>query len=242
LSIERLALGLREAIPAASLVLITDAVHDQRLGDLVLMGPNARSWPALPGEVLCLSATGPTELPVATPFGRLVTDGLAGAADASGDGAVTSGELVRFVQVQMSAAVGAVAHPVESGAAAPDMVLARVRRGPADFPDYQPERTRVRQRRAAGAAVAGLGAALGFAGLGFYLDALKVYPYVQDDPRERLDPEPGQTYQGLRDRYQRDWLLVPITFAASGTLLASGGALLVWPAPGGVGVGVQARF
>jgi hypothetical protein len=240
LAVSDLARRLREAVPGSQLVLLTDAVHDQRLGDLVLMGPNARNWPDLTGEFLSLSASGPRELPAGTPFGPLVRDGLAGAADASSDGLVTSGELVRFVQAEMAIAVGDQAHPVEGGNAGPNLPLAKVQRGPADFPAYQHDRRWWNPRRTGGAVLAGLGLGAGAVGLGLLYDANNIRVYV--DPDDRLPPPEGETYQSLLARYHRDATFQTIAYIAGGALLLTGGTLLVWPTPEGVAVGVSTRF
>jgi hypothetical protein len=242
LAVSDLAQHLREAVPGAQLVILTDAVHDQRLGDLVLMGPNARTWPNLTGEFLSLSACGPRELPAETPFSLLVRDGLAGAADASGDGVVTSGELVRFVQAETAFIAGDAAHPVEGGDAGPNLALARVQRGPADFPAYIHERGWWTPRHIGGLVITGLGLGAGIAGLGLLHDANGIAPYVDPHPADRLPPPAGETYKSLLARYKRDAEYQKIAYIAGGALLLTGGTLVVWPTPDGVAVGVRTRF
>ncbi|MFH1465782.1 MAG: caspase family protein [Pseudomonadota bacterium] len=242
LPVSELARRLRDALPGVKLAILTDAVHDQRMGDLALMGPNAGSWPDLDCEFLALSATGPRELPAHTPFTRLLTDGLAGAADTSGDGLVTSGELVRFVQVQTEAAVGDAAHPIQGGNVGPDLALAQTQRSAEDFPDYHHKDRGPLVRRVGGGLTAAVGIGLGVGSWLLYRDAMDLYPYVVGDASERQAPPEGETYQHLRDRYVRDRWACPATAVAGGVLLATGGTLMVWPAPQGANVGVRFEF
>ncbi len=236
LSVESLSSRLRNALPVSSMVVITDAVHDMRLDDLVLMGPNAKSWSDITDEFFSLSASSPREIPGTTNFGQLVTDGLSGAADSSADGLVSANELHRFVLDHL---VGSKAHPAESGNYNPELSVAEVARGPQDFAAYGDSSRSARPRRITGAVLGAVGIGLAGGGLGLYLDGLQVYPYVGQN--ERPLPE-GMTIEQLTDRYDRDRLWSPILFAASAATLVTGGTLLVWPSPSGAMVGWSTQF
>ena len=160
ISVDELGSSLRNVLQVGSLVMITDAVHDMRLDDLVLVGPNAKSWPEAADEFFSLSACSPRELPGTTPFGELLTEGISGAADTSTDGAVTASELYRYLLDHMASS-GVKAHPAESGAYDPELVVAQVTKGPADFaPPVEPPPS-ARPRRIAGASLAALGVRAG---------------------------------------------------------------------------------
>jgi len=236
LSVESMSTQLRNTLPVGSLVVITDAVHDMRLGDLVLMGPNAKSWPDITDEFFSLSACSPREIAGETAFGQLVTDGLSGAADADLDGLVAAGELHRFV---LDNTRGDEAHPAESGSYNPSLAVAQVSRGPQDFAAYSEPEHNARPRRVTGAALGAVGIGLAGGGLRLYLDGLQIYPYVGQNERPLPD---GTTLGQLNDRYNRDRLWSPILFAASAATLVTGGTLLVWPRPAGAMVGWSTTF
>ncbi len=229
LAVAELGSSLRNSLRVGSLVMITDAVHDQQLDGLVLMGPNAKSWPDAADEFFSLSACSPKELPGATPFGRLLAEGVSGAADSETDGQVTAHELVRFLLDRMaSEAPGA--HPAESGSYNPGLVVATVSKGPADFgPPPPPEPRSAGPRRAVGAGLMGLGVGLVGGGVGFYLDGLGIQEQAKGDPV-------------LTKRYERDQLLSPLLIGAGAVSLVTGGVLVVLPSPSGASVAWTGRF
>jgi hypothetical protein len=234
LSVDELGSSLRNALQVASLVMITDAVHDQRLDDLVLVGPNAKSWPDLADEFFSLSACSPKEIPGETPFGALLGEGMSGAADSSGDGVVSASELHRYLLDRMASG-GFDAHPAESGTYNPELAVAWVSKGPADFappepePEPEPERNR---RRSAGVWAAAVGLGVTGSGAAFYFDGMKIYEQANS-------AAPGDP---VLERYERDKALAPVLMGIGAATMVTGGVLVVLPSPTGATVGVNLRF
>ncbi len=229
LSVAELGSSLRNNLRVGSLVMVTDAVRDQQLDGLVLMGPNAKSWPDAADEFFSLSACSPKELPGATPFGSLLAEGLAGAADRETDGRVTASELYRFLLDRMAAEISD-AHPAESGSYNPGLVVAEVSKGPPDFaPPPIPPRT---GRRTAGIWAASVGLGLVGSGAAFYIDGLQIYEQANADDAP----------QKILDRYARDQRWAPILLGAGAVTMVTGGVLVALPTQGGVTLSWSGRF
>ena len=231
ISVDELASSLRNTLQVGSLVMVTDAVHDMRLDDLVLVGPNAKSWPDAADEFFSLSACSPKELPGATPFGEHFAEGISGAADSSGDGAVTAGELYRYVLDRMDAS-GVKAHPAESGAYNPSLVVAQVDQGPQDFVEAPQPVPSAKPRRVAGIWMAAVGLGVTGSGAALYFDGRSIYTEAGS---------PGAD-QALVDRYARDQRWAPVLLGVGAASLVTGGVLVVLPTPTGATVGVSLRF
>ncbi len=230
--VDELGSSLRNSLQVGSLVMVTDAVHDMRLNDLVLMGPNAKSWSEASDEFFSLSACSPKELPGPTGFGALFVEGISGAADTATDGQVTASELYRFLLDRMASSE-VKAHPAESGSYNPGLVIAQVSKGPADFgPPPEPTGPSGRGRRIAGVSMAAVGVGLAGAGLGLYLDGASIY---EDAGKLNADPS-------IVARYERDKLWAPRLIGAGGALLVPGVVLVVLPTPTSAAVGVSVRF
>jgi len=240
ISVDELGSKLRNQLQVGSLVMVTDAVHDMRLDDLVLVGPNAKSWPEAADEFFSLSACSPKEIPGETPFGALFADGISGAADSTTDGEVTASELYRYV-IDKMAASSVKAHPAESGAYNPELVVARVTKTPQDFEPVAAEPVRsAKPRRIAGASLAVVGLGLAGGGLGLYLDGVSIYDEASVPMTDQVeDPAALQAY---KDRYARDQKWAPVLIGAGAASLVTGGVLVVLPAPGGATVGVSMSF
>lgn len=231
ISVDDLGGALRNNLQVGSLVMVTDAVHDMRLDDLVLMGPNAKSWPEAAGEFFSLSACSPKQLPGATPFGAVFTDGISGAADIDVDGAVTASELYRYVLDQVAAS-GVKANPAESGSYDPALVVAQVSKGPADFAPPVEAPPSGKGRRVAGIVLASVGLGVTGSGAALYVDALKIYEEANADDAGKA----------IKERYLRDQRLAPVLMGAGAACLVTGGVLVVMPTPTGVSVGVSFDF
>jgi hypothetical protein len=232
IGVEALGGELRNSLQVGSLTVVTDAVHDTRLDDLVLMGPNAKSWPQAADEFFSLSACSPKQLPGDTPFGALFTDAISGAADADSDGAVSASELYRYLLDQMAASE-VKAHPAESGAYDPALVVAVVTKGPADFaPPVEPAPPSARPRRVAGIWLASVGLGVTGSGAAFYFDGRQIF----------ADASKPNADQALKDRYARDQLWAPVLIGAGAASMVTGGVLLVLPTPTGVSVGLSLDF
>lgn len=124
------ALRLRDFAPELSrkldgvnLVIVTDAAHPGAANGVPMMGPSAESWPTLPGNVFLLSAASPGETAPDGIFGPLLVAGLAGAADADGDGRVTAGEIYRYLRTEEARKTHDAVHPAQRGTYDPSLVL-----------------------------------------------------------------------------------------------------------------------
>ncbi len=222
ISVADLARRIAGELDVAALVVVTDAAHDARLGDLVLLGPQAKSWPDITSEFFSLSASSPKEIPPANSFHRYLADGLRGAADSSGDGAVSAHELHRFVQDQMESEVGNKSHPAESGTYNPSLVVSHVGQGPDAFPQYGGEKPG-RKRRIAGAGLLALAGGLGIGSLVFYADGKQVEQQLEEPLAD------GVNEDDLVARHERDLKLnIALGVSAAAPALV-GGALLLWP-------------
>ena len=232
IAVDELSSSLRNSPRVGSLVMVTDAVHDMRLGDLVLVGPNAKSWPDAVDEFFSLSACSPREIPATTPFGEILAQGMAGDADTSTNGAVSASELFRYMLDGMAAS-GVKAHPAEAGTYDPELVVARVRKGPHDFaPPPEPEPRSARPRRMVGAGLTGLGVGVAGGGVAFYFHGRSNYQAANAPDADA----------SLVRRYQRDQRWAPILLASGGATVLTGGVLLVIPSPTGATVGVSLDF
>ncbi len=239
ISVSQLGASLRNRLDVGSLAILTDAVHNQSLNDLLLLGPHARSWDAITDELFCLSATAPKEVPPPTPFGRLVTDGLRGAAETSGDGQVSAAELYRFVLDQTAAELGNKARPTEAGSYDPGLVLSQVTQSAEAFGDYTDSRPRGGARRIAGGALLGVGVALGAGSLVFFLDGHQLDPYVNDGQRPL--PE-GASLASMNARYDRDVRWHTALGISAAGFAAVGGTLVFIPTRDTVSVGWSTSF
>lgn len=232
ISVDELSASLRNALQVGSLMIVTDAVHDMSLDDLVLVGPNAKSWPEAADEFFSLSACSPKEIPGETPFGALLAEGISGAADADTSGTISASELYRFMLDRMDAS-GVKAHPAESGSYNPELVVAQVSKGPADFaPPPAPLPPSAKPRRVAGGAILAAGLGLAGGGLYYYLDGLKIH----------ADANADDASSELVEQYQRDQRLAPVLLGVGGAAAVTGGVLVVLPAPKGVSLGYTLRF
>ena len=231
IGVEELGGALRNSLQVGSLVMVTDAVHDMRLDDLVLMGPNAKSWPEAASEFFSLSACSPKHLPGSTPFGAQFTDGISGAADADTSGTVSASELYRYVLDRMGAS-GVKAYPAESGSYNPELVVAEVTKGPADFAPPPEPTPSGKPRRVAGIVLASVGLGVTGSGAAMYFDGRQIF---EDASKPNAD-------QDLKARYARDQRWAPVLIGVGAASTVTGGVMVVLPSPTGVSVGLSFDF
>lgn len=115
---------LARRLDGVNLIFITDAAHAGSASGVELLGPSAKSFPSLPGNVFLLSAAGPQETAPEGLFVPLLVEGLSGSADSNGDGAVTASELHRYLLVRAAVVSGDKVHPAEAGSYDPGLVVA----------------------------------------------------------------------------------------------------------------------
>lgn len=115
---------LARRLDGVNLIFVTDAAHAGSASGVELLGPSAKSFPNLPGNVFLLSAAGPQETAPEGLFVPLLVEGLSGSADSNQDGAVTASELHRYLLVRAAVVSGDRVHPAEAGSYDPGLVVA----------------------------------------------------------------------------------------------------------------------
>lgn len=93
ISVRDLTALLQKWVPASRYVVITDAAHEGSLNNLALLGPTGNDWPVIGNQSFVMSSTAPRQVSVAGVFSKAFIEGISGAADTNGDGAVTGSEL-----------------------------------------------------------------------------------------------------------------------------------------------------
>jgi hypothetical protein len=121
--LEELAASLRDGIAAGSLVVLTDLSHPGSLEGLALMGPSPDQWPTLGRPSMVVSASSPREPSRPGALAEAVAGGVAGRADSSSDGVVTSGELFRHLMRTIPSATGDTQHPTVSASHDPTFTV-----------------------------------------------------------------------------------------------------------------------
>ncbi len=124
--VSALAAALRASIRAGRVVVATDAARAGSLGGLALLGPQPDQWPTLGRSSLVVASTGPREVGAPHAFGEAFVEALGAVADTSGDGRVTSGELLRHLVRAVPQATGQAQHPTAQADHDPSFEVARV--------------------------------------------------------------------------------------------------------------------
>ncbi|MCP4803963.1 MAG: caspase family protein [Proteobacteria bacterium] len=114
LSVKSFGESLPQWLQAGSYAIVTDAAHDERLGELALVGPVANSWPDLGSNTMLLSATSTGEFGAEGVFSGHFIDAITGGADTNKDGTVTAAELHRYVLIAVPRVVSG-QNPAVSG-------------------------------------------------------------------------------------------------------------------------------
>ena len=130
LHLQDLATALVQKTHGVDLVIVTDAAHDGAANGVAMMGPSAKSWPPVLGNVFLLSAAAPEEVAPDGMFVPLLVEGMRGGADANLDGQVTASELHRHLLVAVAEATGDTVHPAEAGRYDPNLVVSKASRAP----------------------------------------------------------------------------------------------------------------
>lgn len=119
-----LAAALQHGVRAGHILMVTDAAHAGTLEDVALIGPSPDQWPEMLQASMVLASAGPREMSQPGAFAEAFVAGLGGRADASGEGQVSSGELVRYLVESVPAATGDRQHPTVSALYDPTIVIA----------------------------------------------------------------------------------------------------------------------
>jgi hypothetical protein len=122
--VAELALALQQGVRAGHILVVTDASHAGTLEDVALMGPTPDQWPEALQASMVLASSGPREIAQASVFAEAFVTALGGRADASGEGQVSSGELVRHLVESVPGATGDHQHPTVSALYDPTIVIA----------------------------------------------------------------------------------------------------------------------
>lgn len=126
-----LAASLTGGIQAGSIVVVTDTSHEGSIQDLALMGPSPDQWPSFARPAMVLSASGPREPARPNALAEAFAGAVAGRADTSGDGSVSSGELYRHLVRMVPAATNDAQHPTVNAAHDPTFEIAQLNAGDA---------------------------------------------------------------------------------------------------------------
>lgn len=121
--VDELASALQQGVHAGHMLVVTDTSHAGTLEDVALMGPSPDQWPQALQASMVLAASGLRETAQPGALAEAFVAGLGGRADASGEGQVSSGELVRYLVEAVPAATGDHQHPTVSALYDPNIVL-----------------------------------------------------------------------------------------------------------------------
>ncbi|MBN1335005.1 MAG: caspase family protein [Deltaproteobacteria bacterium] len=121
-----LAAHVRASVHAGRIVVATDAARCGSLGGLALLGPQPEHWPSLGRSTLVIASAGPREVGTPRAFSAAFVEALGAAADTSGDGRVTSGEVLRHLVRAVPQATGQSQHPAVQPDHDPSFEVARV--------------------------------------------------------------------------------------------------------------------
>jgi len=111
-------------VGAGRLLVVTDASHAGTLEDVALLGPSPDQWTQGLQAGMVLAAAGPRETAAPGAFAEAFAAGLGGRADATGEGQVSTGELVRYLVGAVPAATGERQHPTVSALYDPTLIVA----------------------------------------------------------------------------------------------------------------------
>jgi hypothetical protein len=215
LDVERLPSTLLSQDPTKRIVVLTDAVHSGTANGSALIGPVAQDWVA-PGERFgSISATNSGLGSTPGVFQGALQDGLEGGADVDGNGHISLGELMGFLQGAVSTQSSGRMHPMRSGGLGDEMVLSTLVTAPEVSVALVAPTPRVAGHyRKLGTRVGIAGGVVGATSLAMY--AIKRSDCVQDAQGLNCGDSAGYaTYQRLQN----------ISGWTAGALLATGAGL-----------------
>ena len=135
LDVERLPLRLVKDGQSRHIVILTDAVHAGSHSGTLLKGPVASDW-YNPGDRFgTVSSTNAEQVSTPGVFHDALIAGLQGDADADRNATVTYGELVAFLQEEVSALSGGRMQPARAGGLTDDLPMAKAIRAPQRVPE-----------------------------------------------------------------------------------------------------------
>lgn len=227
MSVRELGSRLSEVLDVATLALVTDVSHPGSLDGLALVGPNARTWPASPGNLFVLSSASAQEVPANSTFALHFREGIRGMADTSGDHVVSAGEISRYVHDHVVLDSGGRIHPLDGGSFKPESPLATVKPGN-EPPDWVDPRLVIRKkRRVMGGICLGAAAVLGGGSAVFYRQGL-----THEAAYFGTEPVPdSSSWNQEKGAYEQAFWLHTGLLAGAGVATAAGATLFLLPTP-----------